>query len=284
MDESGFRLKEANVAIIGLGLMGGSLALSLNKKCRQLSAYDTHIPTLEIARQRKIVDFADSDPGKILGNADLVILACPVHAILEWVIRLPDYIQHSCIVMDIGSTKRTIIEAFEKLPPNFDPIGGHPICGKERLTLRNAENNLYRNAPFILTPLPRTSVNAREASLQVMEAIGANPVWLNAEEHDRFLAYTSHLPYLLSAALSLVPPDEAKPFVGPGFRSTSRLAGTPLSMILDVLLSNRDNILSAVHHLQEQLSMIESALQNNQSDQLQPILESAINRYQFLTE
>lgn len=284
MDESGFDLKRANVVIIGLGLMGGSLALSLRKKCRQLGALDTHTPTLEIARQRGIVHLADRDPGEILAKADLVILACPVHAIIEWVERLPDYIQHPCIVLDIGSTKRTIIEAFKTLPPNFDPIGGHPICGKERLSLRNAENNLYQGAPFILTPLVRTTSIAREASLQLMDAIGAQPFWLNAEDHDRFLAYTSHLPYLLSAALALVPPDEAKPFVGPGFRSTSRLAGTPLSMILDVLLSNQDNILPAVHQLQEQLSAIESALQHKKPKQLKFILESAETQYQFLTE
>ncbi|MCB2180329.1 prephenate dehydrogenase [bacterium] len=284
MDESGFTLSKANVAIIGLGLMGGSLALSLKNKCGQLSAFDTHLPTLEIARQRKIVDLASDDPTAVLAQANVVILACPVHAILEWIERLPEFIQQPCIVLDIGSTKRTILRAFQALPTYFDPIGGHPICGKERLSLRNAENNLYHDAPFILTRLTRTSVNAQGAARQITEAIGANPIWLTAEDHDKFLAYTSHLPYLLSAALALTPPNEAKPFIGPGFRSTSRLAGTPLSMILDVLVSNRDNILPAVHQIQAQLSMLETALENNHPDQLQTILESARDQYHMLID
>ncbi len=140
--EPGFNLKDANIALIGLGLMGGSLALSLKGRCRRLSAYDPDQSTLELARRQEIVHHADSDPAKILADADLVILACPVPAIVEWLRRLPEFVQHPCIVLDIGSSKRTIVAALETLPANFDPIGGHPICGRERLSLENAERFL----------------------------------------------------------------------------------------------------------------------------------------------
>ena len=105
MDEPGFKLKNANIAIIGLGLMGGSLAFSLKDRCRRLSALDVDLPTLEFARQQKIVHYAGSDPVEILADADLVILACPVPAIVDWINRLPGFIQHPCIVLDIGSSK-----------------------------------------------------------------------------------------------------------------------------------------------------------------------------------
>lgn len=282
MDKPGFTLKNANIALIGLGLMGGSLALSLKPRCQRLSAYDPHLPTLELARHQDIVHLAEGDPAKILADADLVILACPVPAIVDWLARLPEYIQHPCIVLDIGSSKRTIVAALETLPANFDPIGGHPICGRERLSLENAERFLYRDAPFVLTPLERTSENARSAALQIVKAIGANPFWLDAEDHDQILAAVSHLPYLLSSALALTTPKEVAPLLGPGFRSTSRLAGTPSSMMLGVLQSNVDNVLTSIESFRHALDNLESALKSGNQEALQSVLDRSRNHYQRL--
>jgi len=280
--EPDFNLKDANIALIGLGLMGGSLALSLKGRCRRLSALDPDLATLELARRQEIVHMADNDPAKILADAALVILACPVPAIVDWLGSLPEYIQHPCIVLDIGSSKRTIIAALEKLPAHFDPIGGHPICGRERLSLENAERFLYRDASFVLTPLSRTSQRARSAALQIVEALGARPIWLDADDHDRILASTSHLPYLLSSALALATPEDAAPLVGPGFRSTSRLAGTPSSMMLGVLKFNRDNILASIHRLQTELYTIESVLAAGDFTSLETALNNARAKYQNL--
>jgi prephenate dehydrogenase len=279
MDKPGFTLRDTNIAIIGLGLMGGSLALSLKERCRRLSAMDTNLPTLELARRQEIVHLADSDPAKALADADLVILACPVPAILDWLKRLPEYIQHPCIVFDIGSSKRTIVAALETLPPNFDPIGGHPICGRERLSLANAERFLYRDAPFVLTSLSRTGEKARSAALRIVEVLGAHPIWLDAEAHDRILAATSHLPYLLSSALAHATTEDAAPLVGPGFRSSTRLAGTPSSMMLGVLLSNADNVLTTITHFRQSLDVIESALIDEDRDALKSALDNARKQY-----
>ena len=282
MDKPGFALKDANIALIGLGLMGGSLALSLKPRCRRLSAYDPHLPTLELARRQEIVHVAEHEPAKILVDADLIILACPIQAIIDWLIRLPDYVQHPCIVFDIGSSKRTIVAAFESLPAHFDPIGGHPICGRERLSLENAERFLYRDAPFVLTSIQRTSENACSAALQIVDALGANPVWLDADSHDRILAATSHLPYLLSSALVASTDDEAAHLVGPGFRSSARLAGTPSSMMLGVLQSNRDNVLASIHRLQVELQSIETTLVSEDFITLETLLHTARDHYQKL--
>ena len=282
MDKPGFTLKDANIALIGLGLMGGSLALSLKERCHHLSAYDPHLPTLELARRQEIAHVAEGDPAKVLADVDLVILACPVPAIVDWLARLPEYIQHPCIVLDIGSSKRTIVSALETLPANFDPVGGHPICGRERLSLENAERFLYREAPFVLTPLERTSENARSATLQIIEALGAKPVWLDAEAHDRILAATSHLPYLLSSALALATLNDAAPLIGPGFRSTSRLAGTPSSMMLGVLQSNADNVLASIVSFRQSLDVLESALRSENRDALQSALNQSRTHYQTL--
>lgn len=282
MSEDGFNLREASISLIGLGLMGGSLALSLKGRCRRLAALDPHLPTLELARRQQIVHLASSDPAKALAEADLVILACPVPAILEWIRRLPAYIKHPCIVLDIGSSKRAIVAALDSLPVHFDPLGGHPICGRERLSLENAERFLYRDAPFVLTALPRTSERARSAARQIVEALGARPLWMGADDHDRILAATSHLPYLLASALTLATPADCAPLLGPGFRSSARLAGTPSSMMRGVLQSNRDNVLAALDRLQEQVAEMKSALLLGDFASLQHRLDAARAYYEQL--
>ena len=143
MDEPGFKLSEANVAIIGLGLMGGSMAMALRGRCGRLSGLDIDADVCALARRMGVVDSVSDDPRAVLADADLVVLACPVPAILSWLERLPEFIQKPCVVLDLGSSKRVILTAMQALPLNFDPIGTHPICGKETLSLRSAENSLY---------------------------------------------------------------------------------------------------------------------------------------------
>lgn len=284
MNEPDFNLAESKIAIIGLGLMGGSLALGLKGKCAALYGLDPHLPTLELALSQHIVDYADSDPAKLLPEADLIILSAPVPAILTLLEQLPTYTSNPCIVMDLGSTKMLIVESMSRLPERFDPIGGHPICGKEKLSLANAERTLYYAAPFLLTPLERTTQRALSAAHQIIEALGARAKVLDAIEHDRILAATSHLPFLLASALALSTPDKFSSFVGTGFKSTSRVAGTSSSMMLGVLQSNRENVLNALHGMQTQLAEIESALSEEDFTKLESVLDEAQNKYQTLTQ
>jgi prephenate dehydrogenase len=269
MKQPDFNLAESKIAIIGLGLMGGSLALGLRGKCAAIYGIDSHPATLELALSQHIVDYADSDPAKLLSGVDLVILSAPVPAILTLLERLPTYTSNPCIVMDMGSTKKLIVESMSRLPERFDPLGGHPICGKEKLTLANAERTLYYAAPFLLTPLERTSVRALSAANQIIEAV---------------LAATSHLPFLISSALALATPNDVASFVGPGFKSSSRLAGTSSSMMLGVLQSNCENVLNALHDMQNKIAEVESALREKDFSKLESILNEAQSKYQAFTQ
>jgi prephenate dehydrogenase len=280
--EAGFRLQDARIAIVGLGLMGGSLALALRGKCAALYGIDSQPATLELALAKKIVDRAERDPVHLLPQADLIVLATPVLAILDWIARLPSLTQHASIVLDLGSTKKDILRAMGALPERFDPLGGHPICGREKLGLEHAAANLYQDAPFILTPLERTTRRAMSAAEQIVAGVGAYIIEIAAEEHDRALAATSHFPFLLSSALALSTPQEFAPFVGTGFRSTSRLAGTPSHMTMDILKSNRDNILRAIRSFRNSLDQIESLLESGDYPQLERVLDQSRTAYQSL--
>lgn len=278
-----FVLLHAKIAIIGLGLMGGSLALALKGKCAALYGIDPDTSTRELALRQDIVDEAGADAANYLYRADLVVLAAPVPQILSILEQLPELTPNACIVLDLGSTKVEISKKMNALPERFDPIGGHPICGKERLSLENADRTLYYSAPFLLTPLMRTSSRALIASEQIISAIGAKASILSATEHDRILAFTSHLPFLISSALALATPQDVSPFVGPGFRSASRLAGTPASMMLGVVLTNRENLLAALERLQDELAIFTSAIAENDIEALQVSLFSAQSAYYQLT-
>jgi prephenate dehydrogenase len=262
--------------------MGGSLALALKRKCAALYGIDSDPATLELALAKQIVDQADASPVNVLPQVDLVILAAPIPAIIDWIQRLPALTENRCIVLDLGSTKTEIVRSMSNLPECFDPIGGHPICGKENLGLENADGRLFENAPFIITPLERTTQHAFHAIQQILMAIGARRIDMDAETHDYILAYTSHLPFLLSSALALSTPAEYSPLIGTGFRSTSRLAGTASSMTLGILQSNRENVLHALSIFQKQLSEIQTKLAAEDFRGLEGLLNQSRDAYQSL--
>jgi prephenate dehydrogenase len=264
MDEPPFftapRLEERVIAIFGLGLMGGSLALALRGRCAALIGFDPDPQAVDLALSRRVVDRASISPHGLLSQADLVVLAAPVGAILALLEVLPDLHAGSPVVLDLGSTKREILRAMQALPPRFDPLGGHPMCGKEKASLVYAEAGLYREAPFALTPLERTTPGARSLAEQLVRAVGARSFWIDAETHDRWVAATSHLPYLLANTLAAVTPPEAGPLVGPGFRSTARLAPASLTMMVDILATNRVNVLDSLQRYRQILDTIEHSL------------------------
>ena len=277
-------LSNSRVAILGLGLMGGSLALRLRGRCAQLLGCDTDPTTLALARQQNLVDQLSDKPGDILPLSDLVILATPVRAILSLLDDLPDLHPGSAAVLDLGSTKVQIIERMQALPGRFDPLGGHPMCGKERGGLENADPNLYQSAPFALTPLPRTSLRLRRLAEQLVRLVGARPLWLEAETHDRWVAATSHVPYLVANALAAITPVETRPLVGPGLRSSTRLAPSGWSMMRDILETNRPNILAGLQRFRQQIEDLENRLETGDLAAVEQLTAQGARNYEALVK
>jgi prephenate dehydrogenase len=271
-DEPGF-LSAARVAILGLGLMGGSLALALRGKCAALIGIDRDPQTLELARQRQVVDLASIEPAELLPQADVVILATPVNTILQHLLALPEQHPGQAIVIDLGSTKVQVGEVMQSLPERFDPLGGHPMCGKERSGLANADPLLFQGTAFAFTPLARTSSRARSFAEELAWQVGARPLWLDAQTHDRWVAATSHLPYLVSNALAFSTPTEAAPLAGSGYRSATRLAQTSPAMMLDVLMTNRENILAASGRFRAHLDLLDELLRQGDFEALLSFLK-----------
>jgi prephenate dehydrogenase len=281
-DEVDF-FRETRAAIIGLGLMGGSLALGLADRFKKLSASDPDPITRELAVQKGIVTQISADPQDILPDADLIILAAPVSAIIELIPHLPDLHSGSPVVIDLGSTKTQICRVFQQLPARFETVGGHPMCGKAVSGLNHAEADLFMGAPFAFTPTSGTTERARAYADQIALTLGATPVWTGPHTHDSWVAATSHLPYLISCALVLSTPEEAVQLVGPGFRSASRLASSPASIMLPILETNRTPVLKAIERFHHQLRILEDAIKSNNNEGLAEQLKLGAEQHARLT-
>lgn len=271
-------LAETTVAIWGVGLMGGSLAMALHGKTAALYGIDTDQGICRQAAAIQLFDRVSTNPAELLPKANLIIICAPLGLIPTLLKQIPTHHLGHAVVMDIGSTKNTIMPVMEELPERFIPIGGHPMCGKEFCTFSNASSDLFEGGSFALLPLPRTTPAASQLAEQLVNSIGAHPVWLGSVEHDRWASAISTLPYLAAISLSAVTPLEAAPLVGPGYKSTTRLAGESIEMMMHILTNNRENVLKDVKQFQARLKLIENALENKEDKALRSLFEEGAAR------
>ena len=254
-------LANLRLGIIGLGLMGGSLALALRGRVAGIAAIERQPDTRQLALREGVVSVAMDDLSAAFPPVDLLVLAAPVRVILDTLGRLPTLLPAGCAVLDLGSTKRAVVAAMDALPPSFAAIGGHPMCGKETSGLASAAADLYRGQTFFLCRSSRTTPALEATTLALVEALGARPVFMDAAPHDTAVATVSHLPALLSAALMRTAAEEELWTVGAsGFRDTTRLAGSDPRMMLDILLTNREAVLAALAGYQAELTVVGRAL------------------------
>jgi prephenate dehydrogenase len=270
------RLSDCRVTVVGLGLMGASLCMDLvqGKLCREVRGVARRAETALAAFFENAVDQATTDLQTGVAGADIVILATPVRTIVDMLTEVGPLLWPGALVMDMGSTKGEICAAMDWLPPHVQPIGGHPMTGKETAGYEAAEPGLYRGATWVLTPLPRTSQDTIDLSLELVNAVGAKPVVLEPERHDNLVAAISHLPFLLASALvhtvdqtGVIDPTVWRLAAG-GFRDTSRVAASDTRMFMDILMTNREAVLAQLCTFQAQIDELRSLLAYSDEDAL----------------
>lgn len=282
-EDSFSRLKEASFTIIGLGLMGGSLALALKARGigRRVWGVTRRPVVIDRALEIGAIDGGTTDAIEGVTEADIVVLATPVRTIIELLHQIGPHLKAGCLVLDLGSTKRAIVEAMASLPAGVEPVGGHPMCGKEVAGIWAAEASLYEGAIFPLTPLERTSPAALSLAGCLVESIGATPVVIDARRHDRLVAAISHLPYLTAVMLVSAAAEVARedpltwPLAASGFRDTSRLAASDVTMMYDILLTNREYVAEMLHRYRRHLNRVIELVENGREDELRILLERA---------
>jgi prephenate dehydrogenase len=255
------------VAIVGLGLLGGSLGLALKKAgfSGRIAGYARREQTRQQALGLGAVDEVFADVNEAVKGADLVILATPVAVILDHLPRLQPHLSPHALITDVGSTKKRICALaaeFYSESPLF--LGGHPMAGKEHSGIENSDARLFENARYVLAPLKPQNLedNRVRAFRNLIKMIGAQPLISDPATHDLAVAYLSHLPQLLSSGLASLIEEKrtgeglALDVAASGFRDVTRLADSPYSVWRDICLTNTENIQLALDALIQKLESI----------------------------
>lgn len=265
------------VAIVGLGFIGGSIALACrkNKLAVKIIGISRRRSTLSHAKKTGIFDEVSGDLRRVAG-CDLLIFAAPVETTMRLAGRVRDIIQSNCVVTDVGSTKKETVRELEKLFPGY--VGSHPLAGSEKSGIRNAHPDLFKGTCWLLTPTSRTS---RLAFLKVKvfaERIGARTQCIAPSLHDTILSFTSHLPHVAAFSLIASVPARYLPWSAGGLHDTTRIAASEEQLWTDIFLTNRKNILRAIRALQQNVARIKSAIDKGDRGALTKILKQARNK------
>jgi prephenate dehydrogenase len=229
------------IAVVGLGLIGGSLALAAHERLdATVSGFDAEPAALEQAVARGAVQHRCASPAEAAAGAEAAFVAVPVGALPAVLAEVLAAAPGDCVVSDVGSVKRAVVAAVDD--QRF--VGGHPLAGAETAGIEHARADLFEGATWYLTPTGRTSGILYERLHRMLSALGARPAAIEAEMHDRLLALVSHLPHVLANALVAQAmgtlAGERLPAVGPSFRDGTRVAGAPSAIWTDIYLANRD--------------------------------------------
>lgn len=264
------------VAIFGVGLIGGSFALALREAGFSGTIVGVSSPgTLQRALELKVID-RGATAEQAARSADLIYLATPIRHIIDCLAELSSWVQPGALVTDAGSTKAEIVGRAATLFGAGQFLGGHPMAGRERTGVEAAEAGLFVGRPYILTPRSPADLNSPNAQelLNWVRKMGARPLTLDALEHDRIVAFTSHLPQLASTALAALLERRGQPqagVFGPALVDSTRLALSSYEIWGDILATNpgpiQDALREYIHQLQEFLQNLDSQAMQGQFQQ-----------------
>jgi prephenate dehydrogenase len=251
------------VALIGVGLIGGSIGLAAKRRLDvTIAGYDADASALELARELGAIDEPAATIAEAVADAEAVFVAVPVGGLPAAIHAALDGAPEACVVTDVGSTKRAVAAALDD--PRF--VGGHPLAGAETAGVRYAREDLFDGATWYLTPTPTTSGILYERLHRLLRTLGARPVAIEPETHDTILATVSHLPHVLAnvlvaqAAQTLAAGGERLPATGPSFRDATRVAGAPSAIWTDIYVSNRDALAAGIDDTIARLTAVRDAL------------------------
>jgi prephenate dehydrogenase len=271
------------VTIVGVGLIGGSIGLALRRQDPKIRVrgFGSGPGTLsEAARVGAITEISETAAAAV-ADADLIIVCAPVSHIVDVVRQLAPACRAQTILTDAGSTKLEIVGALEnaarmdKWPAGVEFIGSHPIAGNEKRGPLHARADLFEGRAVVITPTA-TSTSQNVARLKdFWTSLGARVVEMDSAEHDQALAATSHLPHLVAAAIAGTTPERYVTLTAGGWQDTTRIAGGDPGLWRQILLSNRDNVLTALAQLRDKLEAWRIALENQDAIELERLLTEA---------
>jgi prephenate dehydrogenase len=237
----------SRIAVVGLGLIGGSIAAGLRRAGHGVRGFDNAPGRPSVACERALVDDAAETLGDCVRDAEVVILATPVSAILALLPVVDALAPSEAVIIDAGSVKSDVVGVMAQLAHPGRAIGGHPIAGTEMSGPEVADADLLAGRTFALCPSHHTGSQTRERAAALVRDMRAVPLFVEAARHDEVVARTSHLPQMVSTALALYLESADLSLAGPGIRGMTRLARSDARMWSDIIRLNRRNIAEAMH-------------------------------------
>ena len=263
------------VGVIGTGLIGGSFALAVRKHFPEMSVVGYDRPEI-VSRAASLGAISESaaDIPTAMRSADLIYLALPIIPALETLPEIAKFAEDGALVTDACSTKAVICRAAHEIfHAGAKFLGGHPMAGKEQSGINHADAQLFRGAPYALIGSQDVSEPRATAFAELVAAIGARPVWCDAETHDWAVGIVSHLPQLVSVALARIVQDETDEtglplsLAGHGLQDMLRLAGSPYSVWRDILLTNTGNVSRALDRVAQAVDYLRTRLASKELEQ-----------------
>lgn len=276
-------MRTITAGFIGLGLIGGSIARALKKHSPTVTimAYMRTKEKLLQAKEDGAVDVILEGIGEPLRQCDIIFLCTPVEYNAEYLERLRPYLKPGAVVTDVGSTKTQIHQAVSALSMEESFIGGHPMAGSEKTGYENSTDHLLENAYYILTPTEKTPQASIDFMIELSSLIGAIPLVLNFEEHDRIVAAVSHLPHIIASSLvNLVQEQDEgcglmKQLAAGGFKDITRIASASPVMWEQICMTNAENISSLLEGYISSLKIIVDKLQKKEDQAVRELFESS---------
>jgi prephenate dehydrogenase len=266
------------VAIVGVGLIGGSVGLALRERklAERVIGIGRRQESLRIARRVGAVTNTTVDLDKGVAEAELVVVCTPVGRIVEDVRAAARHCPEGILITDAGSTKRSIVAALDDgLDRGCRFLGSHPLAGSEKTGAAFATADLFEGRVAILTPTKNTRAEDFDFLEQFWQGLGSVVVQMTPEEHDKALAMTSHLPHLAAAGLAGLVPEKYFRLVGSGMLDTTRIAAGDPELWLQIFIENRENILAALAQYGSKLSALHAALRDGDEEEILKILTLA---------
>lgn len=269
------------ITIIGMGLLGGSVALAISRSLPAVTVvgYTHRATTRRRARRLAVANKIVDDIRRSVAGADLVIVATPIGTFEQIFSEIADALPPGSIVTDIGSTKALPHHwANKMLPKTVHYVGSHPIAGSEQRGIEFARADLFDQATCILTTTKETNRQAVQILKRFWTDLGCSVKIVSPAEHDRILANISHLPHVTAVALVNANKSEELKLAGKGFLDTSRIASGPPNIWADVLLTNPNNIARSIDKIITELSKLKKAIKHQDKRQIEKLLEAARNK------
>lgn len=278
------------ISIIGLGLMGGSIAKACRDKdlCKTLIGFDKNEKDLALALQEGVIQQHDTSISKLIKTSDLIIIATPLQTFPEIFKQIKPYLSTPMLITDVGSVKQSVLDSAKTLlgeqAKQFIPA--HPIAGSEQHGYQAARADLLLNRKVILTPDTTHDDNDIAKINQFWQALGADTIQMQANQHDDILAQTSHLPHFLAStfigALDVEKLNDYQPGIGSGFRDFTRIAGSDPIIWRDIFQQNRDALLQGLAQFKTKLDEFEQALIDEDYELLCQLLETSQSSRQYI--